>query len=276
MPEPEPRPYRIGATLRTTDTRLLRGFAALHARGGIDHIQVRVIPGRTFNRDLATIAAAGIPATVHAPHHGHGVNPCAPAAYDDRPPQEIKKHIEQAMTQTLEAADTLGADTIIIHAGWYEPGGRSAALEEFPRFLDRYSDPRLTLENLPAVFRGRPMLGTTAEELVDLADGRIRGFCLDFAHLYCAANYRNIPYPHSLKPFQALTIRHFHLSNTEEGSIADRHLPLDHPGCGLPFPEVVRCIRTHPAVPVSLEYRRPAGFYEAQIAVFDAIYRKYS
>ena len=276
MPEPEPRPYRIGATLRTTDTRLLRGFAALHARGGIDHIQVRVIPGRTFNRDLATIAAAGIPATVHAPHHGHGVNPCAPAAYDDRPPQEIKKHVEQAMTQTLEAADTLGADTIIIHAGWYEPGGRSAALEEFTRFLDRHFDPRLTLENLPAVFRGRPMLGTTAEELVDLADGRIRGFCLDFAHLYCAANYRNIPYPHSLKPFQALTIRHFHLSNTEEGSIADRHLPLDHPGCGLPFPEVVRCIRTHPAVPVSLEYRRPAGFYEAQIAVFDAIYRKYS
>ena len=276
MPEPEPRPYRIGATLRTTDTRLLRGFAALHARGGIDHIQVRVIPGRTFNRDLATIAAAGIPATVHAPHHGHGVNPCAPAAYDDRPLAEIKKHVEQTMTQTLEAADVLGAETIIIHAGWYEPGGRSAALEEFTRFLDRHFDPRLTLETLPAVFRGRPMLGTTAEELVDLADGRIRGFCLDFAHLYCAANYRNIPYPHSLKPFQALTIRHFHLSNTEEGSIADRHLPLDHPGCGLPFPEVVRCIRTHPAVPVSLEYRRPAGFYEAQIAVFDAIYRKYS
>ncbi|MFY9545641.1 MAG: xylose isomerase, partial [Candidatus Methanoculleus thermohydrogenotrophicum] len=158
MPEPEPRPYRIGATLRTTDTRLLRGFAALHARGGIDHIQVRVIPGRTFNRDLATIAAAGIPATVHAPHHGHGVNPCAPAAYDDRPLAEIKKHVEQTMTQTLEAADVLGAETIIIHAGWYEPGGRSAALEEFTRFLDRHFDPRLTLENLPAVFRGRPML----------------------------------------------------------------------------------------------------------------------
>ncbi|MFY1644695.1 TIM barrel protein, partial [Methanoculleus bourgensis] len=225
-------------------------------------------------RDLAAIAASGIPSIIHAPHHGHGVNPCAPAAYDDRPLTEIKKHIELAMNQTLKAADTLGAETIIIHAGWYEPEGRSAALDEFTRFLDRYLDPRFTLENLPAVFRGRPMLGTTAEELVDLADGRIRGFCLDFAHLYCAANYRNIPYPEALKPFQALNIRHFHLSNTEDGSIADRHLPLDHPGGGLPFRDVIQYIRTRPEVPVSLEYRKPAGFYASQVAVFDAIYRR--
>jgi len=72
MPESEPHPYRIGATLRTTDTELLPGLAALHARGDIDHIQVRIIPGETFRRDLATIAAAGIPAAVHAPHHATG------------------------------------------------------------------------------------------------------------------------------------------------------------------------------------------------------------
>jgi len=274
MPESKPRPYRIGATLRTTDTALLRGFAALHASGCIDHIQVRVIPGKTFSRDLAAIAASGIPATVHAPHHGHGVNPCAPAAYNDRPLTEIKKHIEQAMNQTLEAADALGAETIIIHAGWYEPGGRSTALEEFSRFLDRHFDPRFTLENLPAVFRGRPMLGTTAEELTTLAGGKITRFCLDFAHLYCAANYLKIPYPEALEPFRALNIRHFHLSNTEDGSIADRHLPLDHPGGGLPFRDVIQYIRTRPEVPVSLEYRKPAGFYASQVAVFDAIYRR--
>ena len=55
-------------------------------------------PGRRF-------AAAGIP----APHHGHGMNPCAPSAYDARPLPE--KHIEEAMNRTFEAADTLGADT---------------------------------------------------------------------------------------------------------------------------------------------------------------------
>ncbi len=116
------------------------------------------------------------------------------------------------------------------------------------------------------------MLGTTAEELTTLADGKITRFCLDFVHLYCAANYRKIPYPQALKPFQALTIRHFHLSNSTDGSIGDRHLPLDHPDGGLPFPKVMRCIRARPGVPVNLEYRRPAGFYEAQIAVFDAVY----
>jgi len=147
------------------------------------------------------------------------------------------------MSRTFEAADTLGADTIVIHAGLYEPGGRPAAREEFHRFLDSYPDPRFTLENLPAVFRGRPMLGTTAEELVNLTDGRIQGFCLDFAHLYCAANCLRTPYSRALEPFRALNIRHFHLSNTEEDSIADHHLPLDYPGGGLPFPEVVRCIQ---------------------------------
>ena len=50
MPEREPRPCRIGATLRTTDAELLPGFAALHARKGIDHIQVRAIPGKTLRR----------------------------------------------------------------------------------------------------------------------------------------------------------------------------------------------------------------------------------
>jgi len=89
------------------------------------------------------------------------VNPCAPTAYDDRPPQEIEAHIEQAMTQTFEAADTLGAETIVIHAGRYLPGEHTAARDGFHRFLDRYFDPRLTLENLPAVYRATPCLAMT-------------------------------------------------------------------------------------------------------------------
>ena len=264
--------------MRLDDETTLALLAGLYKEHAIDHIQVQAVPlpGQAFEEHLAAVAATGIPSIIHAPHHSHGVNPCAPAAYDDRPLTEIEAHIELAMNQTFEAADTLGAETIVLHAGRYRPGEHAAAEEEFSRFLDHYFDPRLTLENLPAVFRGRPMLGTTAEELVDLADGRIQGFCLDFAHLYCAANYRNIPYPEALEPFQALNIRHLHLSNTTEGSIADRHLPLDHPGGGLPFPEVVRCIRAHPEVPVSLEYRRSAGFYASQVAVFDAVYEKYS
>ena len=201
------------------------------------------------------------------------MNPCAPAAYDDRPPQEIKKHIEQAMNQTLEAADVLGAETIIIHAGWYErPEDALPPWKSSPGSWTAILTPGSPSKTSPPSSGGRPMLGTTAEELTTLADGKITRFCLDFVHLYCAANYRKIPYPQALKPFQALTIRHFHLSNSTDGSIGDRHLPLDHPDGGLPFPKVMRCIRARPGVPVNLEYRRPAGFYEAQIAVFDAVY----
>jgi len=73
-----------------------------------------------------------------------------------------------------------------------------------------------------------------------------RDSALDFAHLYCAANYLKIPYPRGPRTLPGAQHRHFHLSNTEDGSIADRHLPLDHPGGGLPFHEVVRCIRLAP------------------------------
>jgi len=128
MPESEPRPYRIGATLRTTDTELLPGFAALHARGKIDHLQVRVIPGETFYRDLAAVAAAAIPSIVHAPHHGHGVNPCAPAAYDSRPgpaPAGGKRsHLElQACphTPTLRGNGPVAAVVILLNRGKRNP-----------------------------------------------------------------------------------------------------------------------------------------------------------
>jgi len=107
------------------------------------------------------------------------VNPCAPTAYDDRPPQEIEAHIEQAMTQTFEAADTLGAETIVIHAGRYLPGEHTAARDGFHRFLDRYFDPRLTLETSGGI-SGYPLLGNDARELENLAGRKITQFCLDF------------------------------------------------------------------------------------------------
>ena len=243
----------------------------LYDEGRIRHIQVQAVPlpRPLFREALDRVAAAGIPSVVHAPHHSHGVNPCAPAAYDNRPLPEIEAYIDLAMNQTLEAADVLGTETIVLHAGRYEPGGYPRAVEEFSCFLDRYTDPRFTLENLPSVYAGYPLLGNTAEELAVLAGGKITRFCLDFPHLACTANHRSLSFAAELERFETLNVVLHHLSNLRCGSITDEHLELDHPDGGLDLATVFARLQRHPAIPVTLEYKQDVpAVYARQVRVF--------
>ena len=267
--------YNLGCTVRLDDDQTLALLAELYEEGAIRHIQVQAVPlpRPLFKKHLARVAAAGIPAFVHAPHHGHGVNPCAPAAYDDRPADEIEEYIDEAMSQTLEAADTLGAETIVLHAGRYEPEGQLAAIEIFAHFLDRHADPRFALENLPAVYAGYPLLGNTAGELAALADTKITRFCLDFPHLACTANYRHLSFAEELERFESLHVALHHLSNIRRGSITDEHLELDHPDGGLDLAAVFSRLRKHPGVPTTLEYKEDsADVYARQVRVFAGLW----
>lgn len=266
-----------GCTLRLNDDEALGLLTALYEEGAIQFIQVQAIPlpRRSFREHLDRIAAAGIPAVIHAPHHSHGVNPCAPAVRDNRPLAVIEAHIEEAMSQTIEAADTLGAETIVLHAGRYEPGGRAAAEETFAAFMDRHNDPRLTLENLPAVHAGCPLLGNTAGELAALAGTKITRFCLDFPHLACTTNYRQISFAEELARFEALNVTLHHLSNVRRGSITDEHLELDHPEGGLDLEAVFSRLRRHPEIPTVLEYKRDPAVYLSQVQVFARLREEY-
>ncbi len=272
------RPYGIGCSVRSDDETSFSALDDLHADGRIDHIQVQIIPepDTAFRKRLDTLAASEAPIVIHAPHHGHGVNPCAPALCNSPAPEEIGLHLEHAMHQTLEAADLLNAAIIVIHAGRFAEMSRADAEEGFSRFLDRYHDPRLTLENLPAVHAGFPFLGNTADELAALGDGRIGGYCLDFAHLYCTANYRNLTYEDELCRFGDLNVRHQHISNTTRGSVTDQHLELDHPDGGLDFATVFGWIGRHRSIETTLEYKRDTyAIYPRQITVFDELYHRY-
>ncbi|KAF5088498.1 hypothetical protein DSECCO2_36240 [anaerobic digester metagenome] len=268
--------YNLGCTVRLDDEETLALLAALYEDGAIRHIQVQIVPlpRQLFLERLDRIAATGIPAVIHAPHHSHGVNPCAPAAYDDHPLTEIEEYIEEMMTRTLEAADTLDAETIVLHAGRYEPGGRLAAVEAFAHFLDRHADPRLTLENLPAVYAGYPLLGNTAGELTALAGIRITRFCLDFPHLACTANHRRLSFADELHKFEDLDVALHHLSNIRRNSITDEHLALDHPEGGLDLAAVFARLRRHPTVPTTLEYKEDsADVYARQVKVFAGLWK---
>jgi len=271
------RQYLIGASVKSTATEVYQDLCRMYNQRMIDHIQVLIIPkaDRLFHHDLGLLAEQDARIIIHAPHHGQGVNPCAPSAYDSRSKQEIGEYLDQAMNQTYEAADTLRAGLIVLHAGWFEEGERASASAGFSEFLDRHHDPRLILENLPARFRGRPMLGTTVDELKMLAGGRVRGFCLDFAHLYCAANSLGRSFREELIRFEDLPVGLHHLSNTKAGSTSDLHLALDHPEGGMPLDQVVRSVIKRPEVHTSLEYRHDAVFYARQLLVFEDFFKKY-
>jgi sugar phosphate isomerase/epimerase len=271
--------YNLGCSVQLDDDVTLTLLEDLYREDAIGHIQVQIVPlpRPTFRDRIAAVAATAIPTAIHAPHHSHGVNPCAPAAYDDRPLPEIEEYIEEAMAQTYEAADALGAEVIVLHAGRYLPGERAAAEDEFPNFLDRYSDPRLALENLPAVYAGYPLLGNTAHDLRTLAGTEITRFCLDFPHLACTTNYQNLSFTEELERFESLNVTLHHLSNIRRGSITDEHLELDHPDGGLDVAAVFARLRRHHTTPTTLEYKDDVpAVYTRQTRVFGQLWEEHA
>lgn len=306
------RNYLIGAGVRSDDMETFNTLSTMYHAGLIDHIQVMLIPQeeKLFRKHLEVISSSGAYIIVHAPHHGQGVNPCAPAAFETRSPAEISAWIESAMSQTFEAADLLDTPSIVMHAGRYESGKtdttdsadstdtqntkntqniknikditdtKDTAISTLQEFLSVYRDPRIILENLPEVYANFHLLGSTADELVQISDGLVNGYCLDFAHLYCTTNYLHLSYAGELSKFGELSDSHpvklHHLSNSIKGSITDEHLELNHKNGGLDFDLVIGYIKKHPEIQTSLEYKHNnAEIYVEQLKVFDNLYHRH-
>jgi endonuclease IV len=274
-----PRPYRIAGAVKARDPASFNALAVLARAGRLDGIQVYV-KGELTQADRATIEAhASLPVSfaVHAPHHEDGVNPVEPTAPGDLAPAEGEARLEAGMTGALEAADLLGADTVVFHAGCVVRHGPDEALAAMAAFLDAWPDPRLVLENMPAIHRDLSFVGTSAPELAALGLGRVRGYCLDLAHLYVASNFHGWEYGAALAAFEALPVVYHHLSNSPVGSVRDRHIPLDAPDSGVPFEHAIPWIAAHAATMTCLEFKTAGGgVYDAQLAAFDALYRRYA
>ena len=273
------RPYRIAGAVKIRDPASADALAGLARDARLDGIQVYVAGPLTPVDRAAIDAHASLPTAfaVHAPHHEDGVNPVEPTAPGDLSPVEGRARLEAGMSAALEAADLLAADTVVFHAGCVVRHAPTEALAAMAAFLDDWTDPRLVLENMPAIHRDLVFVGTSATELAALGDGRVPGYCLDLAHLYVASNYRGWDYGVALAAFGDLPVRYHHLSNSPAGSIRDRHLPLDAPGGGVPFEHAISWIAAHASTMTCLEYKTAGGgVYDAQLAVFDNLYRRHA
>ncbi len=271
-------PYLIGCGVRSDDLETFKGLAVLAEQGVIDHIQVLVIPGSEpeFRSRIETMAAYDVLCILHAPHHPQGVNPCFPSAVDPKNPAKARECLESALNQTFRMADELESPIIVLHAGHYPQGMREEAFRGFSDFLDHHFDPRYVLENLPEVFRDLNFIGTSAPDLLLLSNGKIKGYCLDFPHLYCTSNYWKRSFDDELRQFETMSVSLHHLSNSRKSSFRDEHLPLDHPDGGLDFDLVMNWISRHPGVHTSLEYKyNDIGIYNSQIIEFNRIFTRY-
>jgi sugar phosphate isomerase/epimerase len=270
--------YLIGCGVRSDDLETFKGLATLAEQGVIDHIQVLVVPGPEpeFRSRIETMAAYDALCILHAPHHPQGVNPCFPSAVDPENPGKARKCLESALGQTFQMADELRSPMIVLHAGHYPKGMQEEAFLGFFDFLDNYFDPRYILENLPEVFRDLIFIGTSAPDLVRLSNGKIKGYCLDFPHLYCTANYWGRSFERELMKFESLPVSLHHLSNSRKSSFRDEHLPLDHPEGGLDFDLIMNWISRHPGIQTSLEYKyNDIGIYYNQIREFKRLFQQY-
>ena len=121
-----------------------------------------------------------------------------------------------------------------------------------------------------------PLSGHRPRTSGGLGRGRVSGYCLDLAHLYVASNFRGWDYGTALAAFEALPVVYHHLSNSPPGSVRDRHILLDAPDSGVPFEHAIPWVAAHRENMTCLEFKTAGGgVYDAQLAAFDALYRRY-
>lgn len=246
----------LGAGCLLTRPDVFSSRAEMLGRGEIGHVQVLVIPPGSparFEEAIQVFEPYRGMIRIHAPHHLHHINPCAPELYTPDTSGSVQEYYDTMMSMTAEAADRTGSSIIVLHAGRYRRGTREEAISRFHDFLDRYPDRRYILETLPDLTPGPRFLGITPKELHLLGGERIRGYCADFPHLWCTSVRHLCPYPAILASLQTLPVVFSHISGTEGPHTYRQHLLFDDPANRF-GPGLIRAaMESLPGCEVSLE-----------------------
>ncbi|MDD1728621.1 MAG: hypothetical protein LUQ50_06080 [Methanospirillum sp.] len=247
---------RFGAGCLLSHPEILPSRAALLESRTIGHVQLMMIPltESMFQQNIEVFEPYAGKIRIHAPHHFQGVNPADPELFSNGISGDIHTHIETAMNQTLEAADHTGSEVIVIHAGRYEHGHRDEAVARFHDFLDRFPDPRYSLESLPDLQFGPAYLGTTPEELKLLGGSSIKGYCPDFPHLWCTSSAQGIIYQDLLDGMSTLPLSFSHLSGSPGPGSERQHLLFDDPDNQFTLPLIRKFLLDHQDLELSLEF----------------------
>lgn len=188
-------------------------------------IELMVVP-QTPTADLESFKRLfdGLEVRIHAPHNVMGF---------DAGSRALEKQNREILALSQQAADMLKAETIVVHAGC---GHGREYLEETARQFKLFADKRIVVENLPAYASdGAPLHGNTPDEIAYIRDKSGCGFCFDFSHALCAANYLKLDVEKQLSGFYALEPDVYHLCDGDVRETEDKHMhfgegnyPLGH------------------------------------------------
>lgn len=175
-----------------------------------DFVEVLIVPGIPIKPFLDF----DVPFRVHCAHAGFGVNFSDPSKWD---------HNIDCLRQALEAADSLGSPTVVLHpSGDAREGSKEYALDA----LSRISDAHILLENLPELnMRGEQRICYKPSEMAEFLSLGF-GLCFDFGHAIASAAALNVDYKKFCDRFIGLGANYFHVSNGLVRSEQDLHLPL--------------------------------------------------
>ena len=244
---------RIGAGSLSTNPEVFKNRIYLFDDNVIGHTQLMIIPESDESLEQIIDLNPDMPVIIHAPHHCQYVNPCDKELFSPPGSADRDSFIEEAMNLTFHAADALDSDTIIFHAGRYRNGKKDEAIGLFHEFLDCYYEPRLTLELISHLRVEDPYLGVTPDELKILGSNKVKGFCIDFPHLFCTSCMIKKPYGDLLAEMKQFPIKYSHISGTPGPDTDDQHLLLDDPDNILPMAPIRTFLTDYPEMEIGLE-----------------------
>lgn len=188
--------------------------------GYFDYIELFVPPHTydDFHKQISN-EFKGLKVIIHAPHSIFGV---------DTGNREMFSQNQEKLKDSQQYADLLGAEIIILHAGFNEG---EQYVDESARQFKNFNESRLVVENLPFLCSSvqKILHGTSPLEIKKIMDISGCGFCLDFSHAICASNYYQRDKFEDLRAYQSLNPKMYHMCDGHWGSDIDEHL---HYGAG--------------------------------------------
>ena len=212
--------YKRGLKLWSCNTDCYYDEAIrLYNKGVYDYIELYVVPEttETLPKWKEVNVEIGIPFIIHNSHFAQGFN-LAKA--------ENAERNREIYEQTKQFADELNVQYIIFH------GGIDGDIKETASQLASFNEQRALIENkpflaLPNKMNGKFCRGYNADEIKLVMKTAGCGFCLDFGHAICAANYMGVNVYEYCKGFLELSPKMFHLTDVKDmTSPYDSHLHL--------------------------------------------------
>jgi deoxyribonuclease-4 len=200
--------YNFGLKLWSTNIHLVEPALLLINAGLFKYIELSVIP----KTDVSSFDV-NVPYILHVSTENYGTNIGQ---------KSMANKTLQNIEQSIQWADRLNAEYIIVHAGY-------DCMEDAINMLHDLKDDRILIENMPCTgLNNESMIGYSPEQIQSLISINNHGFCLDVGHALKAGGKLNLnPYIY-IDKFINMPPSMFHICDGIIENERDEHLNINN------------------------------------------------